>query len=63
MRLDLDTYEHNTYLGDGLYAGWDGYHIVLNSGSSKVYVEAEVIEAFQLYLKQHNERLKGIKNV
>jgi len=62
MRIDLDECQHQKYLGDGLYAGFDGWHVVLSNGSGKEYLEPEVIEAFELYLTQHEERMKGVKN-
>jgi len=27
--LKVTDLTHQTYLGDGVYAGWDGYHIVI----------------------------------
>lgn len=43
------------YLGDGLYASWDGYQIKLRAprmeGDHEIYMEPEVIMAFKAYLK------------
>jgi hypothetical protein len=43
-----------TYLGDGLYASFDGYHIVLRAPrdgqpDSVVYLEPAVYNALQLF--------------
>lgn len=43
------------YLGDGVYANWDGYHIVLTaedgvSVSNTIYLESKVIEALEKYI-------------
>jgi|FreactTroBogLake_1042271.scaffolds.fasta_scaffold47688_1 hypothetical protein len=47
---------YRKYLGDGLYADFDGYHIILaaNNGfidTNVVYLESEVLEMFYLYVK------------
>jgi hypothetical protein len=39
-----------TYLGDGLYASHDGYQVCLRADSQRVYLEPQVIEAFQNWL-------------
>lgn len=51
------------YLGDGLYADFDGYQIVLAANdrvggnpSDKVYLEPNVIQAFERYLKTLREK-------
>lgn len=44
-----------TYLGDGLYASFDGYQICLRAprveGDHKVYLELPVILAFLKYIE------------
>ena len=48
---------HRHYLGDGVYAGWDGYHIVLYLQEAGAYgplaiaLEPKVIGAFIKYRK------------
>lgn len=44
------------YLGDAVYATFDGYHVVLTTSdgiaeTNKIYLEPAVIEALQKYLK------------
>lgn len=44
-----------TYLGDGLYASFDGYQFKLRAprdgGDSEVYLEPPVLKAFQDYVE------------
>lgn len=44
------------YLGDGLYASFDGWHIVLRApraeGDHTVYLEPAVLTEFLAYLKK-----------
>ena len=45
------------YIGDGVYADWDGFHIVLTtedglSVSNRIFLEDSVLEAFDRYRKQ-----------
>lgn len=47
-------HEHKQYLGDGLYAAWDGWHIVLTaengvSVTNEVYLEPDVLQRFDEY--------------
>ncbi len=44
------------YLGDGVYAAWDGFAIVLTtedgiSAQNTIYLEPQVVEALQRYIK------------
>jgi len=43
-----------TYLGDGLYASFDGWQIRLRApgeaGDNIVYLESEVVKAFESYV-------------
>lgn len=46
-----------TYLGDGVYAEWDGYHVVLkandpNDPTDKVYLDRNVIIALMEYIQR-----------
>jgi hypothetical protein len=46
-----------TYLGDGLYASYDGYQIRLyadrgEGGEHEVFLDADTLEAFLIYVKQ-----------
>lgn len=46
-----------TYLGDGLYASWDGYQVrlfTLGVAQNEVFLEPDVMEA----LKRFYERIK-----
>lgn len=42
------------YLGDGLYASFDGYHFILRApkmnGDHTVALEPQVLDAFQRYI-------------
>lgn len=46
------------YLGDGLYASFDGYQIALRApridGNSEVFLEPSVVNAFLAYVQQLN---------
>ena len=43
-----------TYLGDGLYASYDGYHFILRTPRGHrdhwVYLDPQVLEAFLIYI-------------
>ena len=47
--------ERETYLGDGLYASWDGFSIWLRApregGDHVVALEPEVLAAFQQFVR------------
>jgi hypothetical protein len=48
------------YLGDGVYASWDGYHIVLTTENgiettNTIYLDSSVIEALIKYHRKRNE--------
>lgn len=47
--------EGEVYLGDGLFASWDGYHIRLRAprsgGDDEVFLEAETLAAFLEFVK------------
>jgi hypothetical protein len=49
------------HLGDGVYADFDGYHIILTANdprdeTRRVYLEPQVIEALNHYIKRVKER-------
>jgi hypothetical protein len=49
------------YLGDGAYAEWDGYNLVLTTedGTSKtniIYLEADVLEQLKRFIAQVEAR-------
>lgn len=39
-----------TYLGDGLYGEFDGYHIALEAGDMKVFLEPDVLYNFEKWV-------------
>jgi hypothetical protein len=47
------------YLGDGVYASWDGYHIVLTTENiettNTIYLDSFVIKALIEYYRKRNE--------
>lgn len=62
------------YLGDGLYAHFDGYHVILRAprdgGDHWVGLEPGVLRCFQDYIKYlyaeieaHNKRQQELQNV
>lgn len=52
-----------TYLGDGLYASFDGYMIKLRAPRDRedheVYLEPEILHNFMVYISQ-NKQLKAL---
>ena len=56
---------HKTYLGDSVYADWDGYQLVLTTeqgdgvASNIIYLEDQVIGALFEYLKLLQQRLSS----
>lgn len=55
--------DKHAYLGDGVYAEWDGYHITLRTGDhrdshcdNKVYLDNSVINSFWEFCKKHLEK-------
>lgn len=49
--------EDKTYLGDGVYASNDGFHIILKTdGASPIYLDGEVITSLLRYI----ERIKNV---
>jgi hypothetical protein len=58
----FDDLRKETYLGDGLYASFDGWHIVLRAprqeGDHIVALEPEVFASLVTYQRALIERLK-----
>ena len=56
----MEKVTDKVYLGDGLYAQFDGWHIRLTAedginvlyGKKEVFLEPNVLEAFLLYVEQ-----------
>ncbi len=54
--------QHKQYLGDSVYAAWDGYHIVLTTedgirATNMICLDAQVILAFERYCGWLSEQL------
>ncbi len=51
--------EKETYLGDGVYASYDGYHIVLQLSAQvpihRIALEPQVIERLESYIEAVKE--------
>lgn len=48
--------QNHSYLGDGVYAEWDGEYIILRTGDhrdgycdNKIYLEPEVLKSFNKF--------------
>ena len=68
MKFDGPNYDR--YLGDGVYASFDGYHIILDlrgqDSTTRIALEPEVIDNFDKYqdiLLLQLDAEKDIKNV
>ncbi len=49
------------YLGDGVYAQWDGYHIILDlrmEGNSRIALEPAVMDGLMKYKKDIYEEIR-----
>lgn len=58
-----DETKFETYLGDAVYAGFDGNYVVLKtsngmSTTNKIYLEPEVMNALVRYHEFINEEIK-----
>lgn len=52
--MDESELKLKEYLGDGLYAGWDGYHIWLYTlQGMQVALEGGVLQNFKRYLTKN----------
>jgi len=55
-----------TYLGDGLFVSFDGYHFCLraqrDNGWHEIYLEPSVLESFNDYVKliREGSKMKGV---
>ena len=54
-----------TYLGDAVYASYDGYQIELTTEdglqvTNRIYLEPQVLEAFSRYTKQIADRIRWL---
>ena len=58
--------EEETYLGDGLYASFDGYQVKLRAprefGDHYVCLEPGVIAAFEEYLKELRQQIERMRH-
>lgn len=54
------------YLGDGLYASFDGWNVVLRAPQEEtnhfVYLEPSVLDSFQAWLKTKNAEIVAIQS-
>lgn len=55
--------QHKQYLGDGVYAAFDGFQIVLTvedgiSEKARIYLDPNVWLSLEAYVKRINERIK-----
>jgi len=52
---EIEGFAKGRYLGDGVYAWFDGYHIILDlrgqDNTTKITMEPEVLSAFDNYRK------------
>ena len=40
------------YLGDGVYASYDGYHVVLEAHDMRIFLDPHVLEALKRYISK-----------
>lgn len=54
MSEPIEHLQNEDYLGDGVYVGFDGYHVVLwterDRGRETIFLDAHVLQSFQSYL-------------
>lgn len=55
------------YIGDGVYAGFDGYHVVLTtengiSATNTIALESEVLTEFDNYREWLKQKIEEISN-
>lgn len=63
--MNANLLTHKQYLGDGVYAGFDGYHLWLYTDNGlevtdKIALEPEVLSSFFSYLQQSKLRDENI---
>jgi hypothetical protein len=60
----MTTEPDETYLGDGLYASFDGYQFCLRApredGDHVVFLEPSVVNAFTEYVERTARRFTGV---
>ena len=59
-----ENVQHKLHIGDGVYVHFDGYHVVLETSNglettNEIFLEPEVIVAFQQYLTKLAELIKS----
>lgn len=54
------------YLGDGLYASFDGFQIKLRAprikGDHEVFLDAYTLKAFQIFIEHIDAAIKGARS-
>lgn len=62
----MDDPNYKQYLGDGVYADYDGYAVVLTTGTdvleeadSKIYLEPDIIRQLEEYVQRLRHQLEG----
>lgn len=56
--MEAEERKNHAYIGDGVYAEWDGYHVILRANdhrdthcTDKIYLEPGVLERINLFYK------------
>lgn len=69
-RVDLTTWSFEDYLGDGVYASYDGYHVILDlraQDASRIALEPAVLAALLQFrdraIDAHTEAVTKAKEV
>ena len=44
-----------THLGDGVYALYDGYHVVLRTDQARIYLDPHVLAALNAFASRHTD--------
>lgn len=60
---DNSEHPHRQYLGDSVYADWDGFNIVLQTDNGmgidqQIFVEPEVFEMLCTYVEELHRKLE-----
>jgi hypothetical protein len=57
---------NEVYIGDGVYASYDGYQFLLRTkrahGWDEIYLEPNVLDAFERYVKGVRAKELGLEN-
>lgn len=57
----MSAVQYKAYLGDAVYAAWDGFHIVLTAENGKHVMERICLDAeVWANLLRYHERLQGL---